>query len=457
MTEQIKLNKIEKNTTTVQYFFECSAGLKCFFHFDCPFIIEYNLDNMKQPASVADVPDSVLIIPFLGNVLPIVWLTDSELYVPEIDKDFYDNLSKVKKGYAQMYPNLKFKGKVIADKIVNNNQENRKVGNPVCFFSAGVDAWQTLCEHYNEKPLLLTMFGADFYLDNIKGNRKCLEYMKNVSQQFHSDLVSFKSSLRKFINETKLNEQFAKDLGFHWWHRIQHGLGVISHAAPVAYLNNSRIVYFASSYSFKDKVRHQCATDPLIDNYIAFAGAKVVHDGYEFTRQDKIYNICNFSKKHSQPMFIHVCWGQYDDIHNCSKCEKCQRTWMGILAEGFNPNDFGFKYEGEKSAREVKVLLSTKKQVLTQEMWEQIFDRFKMNAGLLNIHPELKWVESFDFKKQSYFTQNTAQEKNSFKKFIKLYRNKLIYYRYKFLSQITIGQKKKHYMKKSMKSKVEGV
>ena len=128
-----------------------------------------------------------------------------------------------------------------------------------------------------------------------------------------------------------------------------------------------------------------------------------------------------------------------------------------ILAEGFNPNDFGFKYEGEKSAREVKVLLSTKKQVLTQEMWEQIFDRFKMNAGLLNIHPELKWVESFDFKKQSYFTQNTAQEKNSFKKFIKLYRNKLIYYRYKFLSQITIGQKKKHYMKKSMKSKVEGV
>ena len=74
-------------------------------------------------------------------------------------------------------------------------------------------------------------------------------------------------------------------------------------------------------------------------------------------------------------MFIHVCWKQFDNLQNCSTCEKCLRTCMGILAEGFNPNDFGFKYEKE-SSQLVKQMLSTKELPVSMEMWEQILYRF---------------------------------------------------------------------------------
>jgi hypothetical protein len=381
--------------------FSYSDDLAKYFNAEEVFKIDYDLTNFSSTQKISDVPDSVLAIPFLGNVLPISWLCNADLVIPELDLSFYEKVADIKNGYAEMYPNISFKGILVVNNVVNNTR-NAITGTPISFFSAGVDAWQTLCEHYNENPVLLTMFGADFYLDNDKGNKTCGDYMKDVAKQFGCKSVLFNSSLRKFINEKSLNERFSEALGFHWWHRIQHGLGVIAHAAPIAYLDNSQVVYFASSYSYKDKVRHKCATDPKIDNHIYFANARVIHDGYEFTRQDKIYNICNFSKKHNLSMFIHVCWGQYDDVHNCSTCEKCMRTWMGILAEGFNPNDFGFKYEGRKSSQLVKNMLATKKQVLTEEMWEQIFNRFKMNAGIIAQYPELAWTLDFDFSKQNY-------------------------------------------------------
>lgn len=410
MKSFIKLDSIEKENNTIIYQFSYSEDLAKYFNVAEPFKINYDLTKFSSSQKISDIPNSILAIPFLGNVLPISWLLDADLLIPELDQVFYEKVEDIKHGYAEMYPNILFKGTLSVNNIVDNTS-NTTVGTPVSFFSAGVDAWQTLCEHYDEKPVLLTMFGADFYLENEKGNKTCGDYMKDVAKQFGCKIVLFNSSLRKFINEQALNERFSEALGFHWWHRIQHGLGVIAHSAPIAYLNNSQIVYFASSYSFKDKIRHKCATDPKIDNHIHFANAKVVHDSYEFTRQDKIYNICNFSKKHNQPMFIHVCWSQYDDAHNCSTCEKCMRTWMGILAEGFNPNDFGFKYEGKKSSQFVKNLLSTKKQVLTEEMWEQIFNRFKMNAGIISQYPELAWTLSFDFSKQNYTKQTTEKVK----------------------------------------------
>ena len=172
-----------------------------------------------------------------------------------------------------------------------------------------------------------------------------------------------------------------------------------THAAPIAYLKNSKTVYIASSYSYKDRVHHLDASNPQIDNYIMFGSAQVIHDGYDYTRQDKIYNICHFAKKHNIPMFIHVCWKQFDNLQNCSTCEKCLRTCMGILAEGFNPNDFGFKYEKE-SSQLVKQMLSTKELPVSMEMWEQILYRFKMNAGIIEQYPDLKWILSFDFNKR---------------------------------------------------------
>ncbi len=76
-----------------------------------------------------------------------------------------------------------------------------------------------------------------------------------------------------------------------WWHGFQHGIQVIGHAAPITCLMGKSTVYFASSFTSKEKGIITCASDPTIDNHLRFCQVKVVHDGYEFDRQDKVRDL----------------------------------------------------------------------------------------------------------------------------------------------------------------------
>ena len=68
------------------------------------------------PVNVEKVPDGIAVIPFICNILPIVWVTDSVLLVTELDKDFYECIPEIKKGYNLVYPEVVFKGNIIVDK-----------------------------------------------------------------------------------------------------------------------------------------------------------------------------------------------------------------------------------------------------------------------------------------------------------------------------------------------------
>lgn len=43
--------------------------------------LEYNYD-------VSDIPLSILAIPFVANVVPLVWITNSTIVINELDKSF---------------------------------------------------------------------------------------------------------------------------------------------------------------------------------------------------------------------------------------------------------------------------------------------------------------------------------------------------------------------------------
>ena len=82
------------------------------------FYVEYD-ENIEK------VPDSILIVPFICNVLPIVWITDATLIVDKIDKNFYESIDKFKKGYIDMYPQIKFKGKIKYNKLEENHSKQK--------------------------------------------------------------------------------------------------------------------------------------------------------------------------------------------------------------------------------------------------------------------------------------------------------------------------------------------
>ena len=118
----IKLNNIYLENNRLSYKYDVSDDLKIYFN-DKPLTIEYETHNFSNELVLKNVPNSILVLPFVGNVLPIIWLFDAELIIPEIDETFYHKVNDIKNGYQQMYPALSFKGSILAEKIVKTTTD----------------------------------------------------------------------------------------------------------------------------------------------------------------------------------------------------------------------------------------------------------------------------------------------------------------------------------------------
>ena len=143
------------------------------------------------------VPKSILVIPFVCNVLPIIWLTNSNLIIQELDKTFFNSIQEFKKGYINMYPQLEFKGNITANELINNYYEP-KVN--LVLFSGGIDAICTVLRHQYENLNLLTLWGsADFPTNDTKGWNIQWENIKYNAKQLGFTPYYIKTNFCDFI------------------------------------------------------------------------------------------------------------------------------------------------------------------------------------------------------------------------------------------------------------------
>lgn len=323
---------VSKFDIQCNYVIEGTDIWKNYFHKPYCFKINYS-------KSIIETPKGIAIIPFVCNVLPIIWIFDGKLILNELDSTFFNSIEKFKNGYKDMYPYINFKGSISVENIINYTYTTTK---SAVLFSGGVDAFNTLISHIDEKPELITLWGADIAYDNEFGWKPVQNQVLNTSKIFNLNYNIVHTNFRSFINENNLQKAINNindKLG--WWHDFQHGIGIISHSAPLCYNYNIGTIYIASSFAKQDIGKYTCASDPTIDNFVKFGNTSVVHDGYQYNRQMKIHNICNFIKNKKIQIPIRVCW-ESTGGRNCCNCEKCYRTMMGIIAEGENPKKFGF-------------------------------------------------------------------------------------------------------------------
>ena len=159
--------------------------------------------------------------------------------------------------------------------------------------------------------------------------------------------VFVKSSFRQHFDEWMCDLAFSDKLGIDYWLGIKHAMALISLAIPYAYKNEISTIYFPSTYTERDWIAgDKCASYPYFDNLIKCANMQVIHDGYEYTRQDKIANIVSYIKKTNIIFPIRVCWVTRAGT-NCNKCHKCCITFVGLLAEKIDPNLYAFDFSKE--------------------------------------------------------------------------------------------------------------
>lgn len=389
--EECKVLKIDKLGKTIKYKVEVSEKLKKYFTKQ-ELVIEY-------PEKIEDVPDSIAVVPLVCNLLPIIWLTNSKLVVEEIDKSFYECIPYVKKGYEKIYPESFFAGEIIASQIIqcehNTNNEC------AMFYSGGVDSVQTFVSHVDEKPRLISIWGSDIKYDNAEGWKKVHASIEDVAKKYELDDAVIRSSFREFDNEWKLECEFSKVLKDGWWHGIKHALALLGHVAPYAYLHGIKKMYIASSYCPDDE-NIRCASNPITDNCVRFAECQVIHDGYEYNRQEKIYNITKYCSEKKEYIPVHVCW-ESQEGSNCCHCEKCYRTMVALMVEGENPELYGFK-NAKKYIKGMKSNIAIYGQTRNLEFWPYIQKRLFQNQATIQetkYWSNLKWMLKIDFKNPS--------------------------------------------------------
>lgn len=356
-----------------------------YFRLDEEFWIEYSED-------VSNVPKGIAIIPLLCNILPMAWVFDAEIIVDSLDKDFYESIDKFKNGYIKMYPEVLFKGTLTVGTIEDNSFFPEE--KTAAFFSGGVDAFSTLISHANEKPTLVTIWGADIFFNDIQGWKNVQEHVLRTAREFGTKNLFIKSCFRRFLKEGLLSNYIFKKAHDGWWRGFQHGIGLIGHVAPYAYQNKLKAVYIASSLTKEEKVT--CASDPTIDNFVKMSSCTTIHDGYEYTRQDKIRNICEYKNKNSHNIILRVCWQSKGGM-NCCACEKCYRTIYGIIAEKSNPKEFGFDYT-ENQFTKIEQELKNKIHISHFKYhWKYIQNRFIENQSDLTKNKNLEWIYTVNF------------------------------------------------------------
>lgn len=376
----------------------------------------------KYNKNIENVPDSIAVIPFLCNILPISWIFDLNIKIQEIDKKFFEAIPEIKKGYSEMYPNIQFNGKINILKLIDNEFEKKKCGT---LFSGGVDAYCTLLRHIDEKPDLITIFGADIKLDDKTGIKNVNELNEETAIIFNLNYNSIYSNFRDILNYSGLSngiEKIAKNSKFEWWHEFQHGIGIIGLVAPLSYIEKYGIVYIASSFCATQKGLYTSASDPIIDNCLKYGNTITIHDGYELDRQDKIEFICKMRNKLNVPQIkLRVCW-ESTGGKNCCHCEKDYRTIMGIIAEREDPNNYYFNLNDDNR----KKMMDYLRKILKYNMgWNNIFyvkiqEKFIKNYKD-DFPSDLKWFKDYQIgKKDPKFYLMYHKVINKIKKVLRL-------------------------------------
>lgn len=358
---------------------------------------------MEYDEDLSSVPLSILACPFIGTLLAFSWITDSVLWVKDIDRTYYESLTRVKQGYQDIYCEFDLKGRLVPSIITQNSvSESNPNNQSLILFSGGADCQASLIRNLNKHPILC----------NIQGWYKSVDSFDPVAYADRCDISNFakeidlpfrfvKSNFATIINLNEFDKTYKSKLGDSLWHGFLHSMAFISIAIPLAFNHNIPEIIIASSLT--TGLNFLCASNTTTDAEFKYAkDGLILHDGFELNRQNKIKVITDFQKQIGKPFFMRVC-----SFHeaNCCHCEKCFRTILGIVAENSNPRDFGFNMSKtltehwNQALNEHIALMSFTSEKLLH--WPHIIERMKDNYNEMDKEKKdfVDWFLNYDFVK----------------------------------------------------------
>lgn len=388
--EKIVLDSIEIEKNLIEYHYTVSDGLKQFLKTEVMFL-EYEKD-------VSCVPVSILTIPFVSVMAGLMWLTDSALFVDEIDRTFYESFSRLKHAYQELHYERPLKG-VLIPSVFRNNTVNRSK-NSLLLFGGGVDCH---CSYLQNKDSISHVcningwLGAPGEVDNVDA------FDKKETEEFAASRNLIPAHVRSNFAAQYDLDKINRTYQTNYWYSFLHSMAFISIAMPLCYIDSISNILIAASFT-KDRADLHCGSFVTTDSEIRFAeNGNVCHDGFELGRHNKVRILVEYQKSLGKPYPVHVC--SFKD-YNCCVCEKCFRTIVAIVSEGGNPMDFGFPIEGDLLEHWQKIFHERAGlwDLENEDSFAYYFTRQRMRANYDRIKYKdfVDWFLNLDIKKEKH-------------------------------------------------------
>lgn len=218
-------------------------------------------------------------------------------------------------------------------KITTSSVKRSKTrhGMPACFFSLGVDSFYTYLKHNKGKDRiqnLIFVHGFDIDLTAKDLYHTALRRMQHIAKQEKLTVISVATNLKNITEDY---------LEWDW----EHGGAM----ASIAILLGQQIstTYFAGSDSWIQRQKIMpYGTHPMLDGLWSTEFTKIVHDGNEATRIQKIVKVV--SRSPLALSHLRVCNQNLLGVYNCSNCEKCLRTMIDLQIADALPRSLTFAH-----------------------------------------------------------------------------------------------------------------
>jgi len=351
--------------------------------------------------------ESILNIPIIANIVPLAWLTGSDIHVENLDKTFKESLDQLQSHFKEFYPLIPFNTDIKAERLVDNKitpeDLSRRTG---LLFSGGVDATYSMITNLTKKPRLIMYWGVERspypkYRDYWE---RVIEQYTHMANSFGLDFNIVKTNVLEILNLRRIEHRYHKELFYgSLWVRLQESLVLLSLAAPLSFNRFDKILIAASewpdTHETLDIYNRPHIARPESDEIIKWANLNVDHDGF-IDRLTKIKTIAEYLN-HGK-ILLRVCLSRKDapNALNCNQCEKCCRTIAQLVQAKVDPNKCGFDVSDSTPLNIIKeYYLKVGLDCFAENSKKMIPD--KLECDLYGSKQYLKWLKEFNVPEQT--------------------------------------------------------
>ena len=342
--------------------------------------------------------ESILSMPFIMNVISIVWISGEHYKIQSMDKELYYSLKKIKQVFKRMYPRTRWDGDLHPDKLVTNKpvfpaRVEQHKDDIALLFSGGLDSITASLRNKDKHQLLITARGHCDSPKQLGDWRKLKQRLEYFGKGYGHEALTLYSNYWYMLKRRVLDSLTPEITT--WRLQVVEGLGWAGLTAPILALKGYPVLFIASSISYR--CPYVMATNPFLDDNIKFAGIRLHHDCFDFDRIDKYKFLSEYFQNNPDQKKPYILSCSRPGIFNCLNCSKCHMSLCGLLVNGDTPRDYGYPINVEDAIEWVKKTIF-RLAVGHAYQYLSMQDHIKnLVANGTEITPFAQWYLNFDF------------------------------------------------------------